>query len=167
VYGLYLTSVAIHILAAATWIGGMAFLVLVVVPCLRRGDRARGAALLRETGVRFRAVGWVCFGLLVVTGTFNLSFRGVHLADFANAEWRASSFGRPLTVKLGAFVLVVLVSAVHDFVIGPRAVAALERGTGIAETERLRKAASWLGRLNALLALVLVAAAVGIVRGWP
>ena len=78
---LYLLSVWIHILAAMAWIGGMFFLVLVVVPWLRAGNRANAGAFLRETGQRFRSVGWSCFAILTVTGTFNLYARGVRLGD--------------------------------------------------------------------------------------
>ncbi len=78
---LYLLSVWIHILAATVWIGGMLFLVLVVVPWLRKGKRPDAAVFLRETGTRFRNVGWICFALLAVTGTFNLWMRGVRLSD--------------------------------------------------------------------------------------
>ena len=56
-HALYLLSVWIHILAATVWIGGMSFLVLVVVPWLRRGGRVEAAVFLRETGERFRNVG--------------------------------------------------------------------------------------------------------------
>jgi len=166
-FAVYLLSVWLHILAAVTCIGGMFFLALVVVPWLRRGARAQAATVLRETGARFRAVGWTCFAVLLATGLFNLWFRGVHAADFARADWRASPFGRAVTVKLSAFALVVAISAVHDFAIGPRAAAAVESDPNAPAAERLRRWASRLGRANALLALVLVGAAVVIVRGWP
>lgn len=166
-YGLYLVSVWLHILAAATWIGGMLFVVVVVVPWLRRGDRAQAATFLRETGVRFRNLGWVCFAILVATGTFNLWIRGVRPGDFLRPEWRASGFGRAVALKLLSFAAVLAVSAVHDFILGPRAALAVERDPRSPESERLRRWASRLGRVNALLALLLVAFAVFIVRGWP
>ena len=166
-YGLYIVSVWLHILAAATWIGGMLFVVVVVVPWLRRGDRAQAATFLRETGTRFRNLGWICFAILLVTGVFNLHIRGVHPRDLLSAQWRASPFGRAVALKLLAFAAVLAVSAVHDFVLGPRAALAVERDPRSPEAERLRRWAGRLGRVNALLALVLVALAVFIVRGWP
>jgi putative copper export protein len=165
VHALYLLSVWLHILAATAWIGGMLFLVLVVVPWLRRGDRASAAAIMSETGRRFRSVGWTCFGILLVTGTFNLWMRGVRFASFAQPEWRASAFGQAVLLKLGTFALVLLLSAVHDFAIGPNATRALERDPRSAQAAALRRRASLLGRANVLLALVLVAAGVVIVRG--
>lgn len=164
---LYILSVWLHILAAMVWIGGMFFLVLVVVPWLRRGDRAGAALFLRETGERFRNVGWTCFGILLVTGSFNLWARGVRFFDFVSPEWQASPFGRTVLLKLGTFALVLIVSALHDFFVGPRATVAISRDPQSAEARSLRRRASLFGRANVLLALVLVALGVMIVRGVP
>ncbi len=166
-HAVYLLSVTLHILAAMTWTGGMIFLVVVVVPLLRRGDRAAAAAFLRESGTRFRAVGWTCFAVLLVTGAVNLSFRGVHAADLVSAAWLGSAAARPIVLKLATFAAILGASAVHDFVLGPRATAAVERDPASAEAERLRRRASLLGRVEALLALVAVGLGVVIVRGWP
>src|SRR5262245_46561135 len=100
-HALYLASVWIHILAATTWIGGTFFIVLVVVPWLRRGDRAQAARFLRETATRFRDVGWTCFALLAGTGGFNLWVRGVRLGDLVDPAWLGAPFGRAVAVKLG------------------------------------------------------------------
>ncbi|HEX7481091.1 MAG TPA: DUF4149 domain-containing protein [Polyangiales bacterium] len=164
---LYLLSVWIHILAAITWVGGMGFLMLVVVPWLRTADRLVAARLMRDTGRRFRTVGWACFGIVLVTGSFNLWVRGVRLESFADAQWRGSPFGEAVQWKLAVFALVLVLSVVHDFFIGPGASAAQQRAPGSAEADRMRRLASWMGRGNALLALVLVALAVALVRGWP
>jgi putative copper resistance protein D len=164
---LYLISVWLHILAATVWIGGMAFLVLVVVPWLRRGNRVNAGTFLRETGERFRNVGWTCFGIVLVTGTFNLWIRGVRLSDFARTAWLSSPFGQTVLLKLGTFALVLLVSTAHDFSVGPRASLAIARDPVSPEAQALRRRASLLGRVNVVLALLLVAAGVMLVRGVP
>lgn len=164
---LWLISVYLHVLAAIVWIGGAFFLMLVVVPWLRTGDRAQAGKLLRETGPRFRDVGWVCFAILLVTGTYNLYVRGVRFGSFVDDVWLGSAFGRAVLVKLGVFALVLVVSAVHDFSLGPRASVEVERDPRAPEAEALRKKASMLGRLNVLFALVLVGVGVVLVRGWP
>ena len=166
-HALWVISVWLHILAAVTWIGGMFFLVLVVVPWLRRGDRAKAAAFLRDTGLSFRNVGWTCFAILLVTGTFNLWVRGVRLGDLIDPAWLSTPFGSAVAWKLGAFAAVLAVSAWHDFWLGPRATVVGERDPHGPEAEKLRRLASKVGRLNVLLALALVAFAVIIVRGWP
>jgi putative copper resistance protein D len=162
---IYLLSVWTHLVAATLWVGGMGFLVLVVVPWLRRGDRAQAAILLRDTGRRFRNVGWSCFALLAATGSFNAYYRGVRLSHLFDASFMRSTFGQALTWKLALFITVLLVSAYHDFVNGPRATEAVAMAPHSPEAERLRKRASLLGRLNALLALLLYGAAVVLVRG--
>jgi putative copper export protein len=164
---LYFVSVWLHILAATIWIGGMFFLVLVVVPWLRRGGQTGAGRALRETGRRFRTVGWACFAVLAATGTFNLWVRGVSPRHFLDPDWLASPFGRTVTLKLGLFAIVLAISVAHDFIVGPRATIVLERDAESAEAARLRRMASLLGRANALLALALLAVAVALVRGWP
>jgi putative copper export protein len=163
-HALYIVSVWLHILAATVWIGGMFFVVLVVVPWLRRGDGNAGK-FLRETGERFRSVGWTCFAILLVTGTFNLWIRGVRFGNFVRREWLATSFGHAIVIKLSLFVGVLVVSVIHDFFVGPRAAIAIAANDPSAA--KLRRQASLLGRVNALLALAIVAAAVIIVRGSP
>jgi len=167
VRALYLFSVWTHIVAATVWMGGMFFLVLVVVPWLRSRPREGAAIFLRETGRRFRNVGWICFLVLMTTGTFNLWMRGVRFSDFVDAEWLVSPFGRTVILKLGVFAVVLVLSAVHDFWLGPRATEAIERDPRSSRADGLRRRASRLGRVNAVLALVLVALGVMLVRGSP
>ncbi len=164
---LYIISVWLHILAACVWVGGMLFLVLVVVPWLRGGGRTDAATFLRETGERFRNVGWTCFAVVLLTGTFNLWMRGVQLVDFTDKQWLMSPFGKTVLVKLAVFLLVLIISGVHDFVLGPQATRAIARDARSALARGLRRKASTLGRVNVLLALTLVACGVILVRGVP
>jgi copper resistance protein D len=167
-HALYVTSVWLHLLGAMTWIGGMLFLVLVLVPALRRmEDKALAVALIQQTGRRFRLVGWICLGLLGTTGWLNLVARGWGWATLRTEAFWATPFGGLLAVKFGTFSLILVLSAWHDFRIGPRATAALRARPGSPEAVRLRALASWFGRLNLLLALVMAAAGVMLVRGRP
>lgn len=163
----YLVSVWLHVICATIWVGGIAFVVLVVVPWLRAGGRSIAGTFLRETGERFRNVGWLCFGVLAVTGTFNLWARGVRWASFADPEWRSSPFGHAVIAKLTVFAAILGVSLVHDFVVGPQATRAILRDPQSSEAQRLRARASVLGRLNAVFALLIVGVAVVLVRGIP
>ena len=166
-HGLYVLSVTLHVLAAMLWIGGMFFLALVVIPMLRGGDRAVASSFMHRAGLKFRGVGWACFAVLIVTGTFQLYYRGVSLSDFWDPAFVGSPFGRAITLKLGAFALVLLASVWHDFFLGPRATKVGAADPTSPEALRLRKQASWLGRVNVLLALAIVTFAVILVRGWP
>lgn len=164
---IYELSVYLHLLAVTVWFGGMAFLVLVIVPELKRKNKNGAADLLRSTGERFRSVGWICLGTLLATGTVNLWARGVRLGDFLRAEWLGSPFGKAVVLKLSLFAIVVAISAVHDFRIGPRAVDAIQNRPDSLEASKLRRLAARLGRVNALLALLMIAVGVVLVRGMP
>jgi uncharacterized membrane protein len=160
----YLFSVFLHLIAAMTWVGGMIFLVVVVVPMLRR-DRERAGALMRDMGRRFRPVGWVALVILVVTGVFNVYRRGYGLEDFVTGTVFAGQWGRVLAHKLTLVGVILVMSAVHDFKIGPEATRLMSEGGDPARAEKLRKTASVLGRITFALALAVVALAVSLVRG--
>ncbi len=164
---LYLFSVWLHILAAMVWIGGMVFLVVVLVPFIRQpAYRSIAAPLIRWAGLRFRLVGWLCFGILLLSGIFNLAYRGISWGLLGTAQFWQSFFGHILALKLFLVVLIFLISALHDFLIGPKAGALMQGNPMAPETQRLRRQAGLLGRINLLLALIVVALGVMLVRGW-
>lgn len=160
----YLLNVTLHVLAALLWLGGMFFLAAVGAPVLRAVEPpALRAELFRRLGAGFRTVGWACIALLLVTGTLNLHFHGVLRADaLLNAEFWAGRYGQTLAWKLAAVTVMVAVSAVHDFALGPLA---SRLPAGSAQALRARRWAAWLARVNALVGIVLVLAAVRLARG--
>jgi putative copper export protein len=174
---LYQLSVFVHVLSAIIWIGGMLFVALVVVPATRGLPPSERAALFGTVGRRFRTVGWTCIGALVVTGIVNLAYRGVTWESlFTTALW-GSPFGLTLALKLGVVAIMLGLSAYHDFVIGPRSVRLSSGPTGrsasassdgrSAAAQRARRAASLIGRVEAILALIVLALAIMLVRGVP
>ncbi len=167
---LYLASTYIHILAAITWIGGTIFLASVLVPLTRQvqSPPGAGAAYLRQAARRFRNVGWASLAVLVVTGITNLEFRNIRVWSALTSEgW----FSSVLQVKVGLVAVVLVLSALHDFVLGPRLVRRLEAAGGASRSapalQRQRKAVAWLARVNLLLMLAIVVAAILLVRGLP
>ncbi|MEW6272928.1 MAG: CopD family protein [Thermodesulfobacteriota bacterium] len=167
-HALYVVSVWLHLLAAMVWIGGMVFLAAVVVPALKSPELAPSrVALLHGTGVRFRRVGWLALGTLLVTGLLNLLLRGYGLTQLTSAALWRSSFGEVLAAKLVLVAVILALSLVHDFVVGPRATRVLRTDPTSPAAARVRRAASWLGRANLLLALAVLALAVMLVRGAP
>jgi len=97
------------------------------------------------TGLRFRTVGWIALGVLVVTGLLNLWMHPVLLSS-PRFHW-----------KLGLVILTLILSAFHDFVLGPRAGA-----PGADPSARAR--ASWIARINVLLVLVIVLLGLSLFR---
>ena len=167
-HGLYLLSVWLHIMAAVVWVGGTIFLVIVLVPAIRRPEFSGiASALIRFTALRFRWVGWVCFCILMITGVLNLIARGVGFEELREAAFWQGSFGRTLAIKLIFFVAILSISAFHDFYLGPRAAAAWEERRDSPDTLRLRRQAVQLGWLNLLLALAVILLGIMLVRGGP
>jgi len=127
------------VLAAITWIGGMLFIALVLVPITRRlDDPALRTRLVQEIGLRFRTVSWIAIGVLIATGLLN-----VWLQPLLLSSWR-------FQLKLDLVVLALILSVFHDFILGPRAGA-----PGADPSARIR--ASWIARINVLVVLVIVA----------
>jgi copper resistance protein D len=161
----YHLVVTLHVLAALLWLGGMFFLGVVGAPVLRAIEPAAlRQRLFHLLGVRFRTVGWIAIAVLVTTGTIMLRARGLLAWSGvlgAAAFWR-TPLGVALAFKLAAVVTMIAVSAVHDFIVGP---AASRADAGSAEAIALRRRAALLARLNALVGLLLVIAAVRLARG--
>lgn len=163
--GLYFTAVTLHVLAALFWLGGMFFMGVVAAPGLRAVEPpALRQRLFHELGLRFRNAGWAAIVVLVTTGTIVLRERGLlHWEGvLGSAAFWATPLGRALAVKLVTVTVMIVVSAVHDFVLGPAA-GRVEAGTP--EALRMRGRAAMLARVNAIFGLVVVLAAVRLARG--
>ena len=164
----YLFAVWIHLLAAITWIGSMVFLVVVLVPTLREHNEPKlTSQFMLSAGLRLRFVGWILFALLALTGIAAVSYRGYTLADAASGSLFRGFWGHVLGAKILLFVVVLGVSYWHDFRLGPKASQHALSAPGSQESTRLRRRASWCGRVILLLALAIVALGVVLVRGWP
>ena len=162
---LYLVSVWLHIIAAVAWVGGMLFLVAVLVPLLRTpAMKPQAAALFHAVGTRFRPVGWIALVTLVITGIFNVTMRGYSVGQLFRGEAFAGRWGTTLALKLAFVTLIVAMSAVHDFWLGPRATRLAQEDAPASVREKWRRVASWMGRTTFLLALAVIALAVTLVR---
>lgn len=162
---LYWISVTLHVLAAMLWLGGMLFLAAVGAPVLRAIEPAAlRQRLFQELGLRFRTIGWGAIALLIVTGIANLHFRGWLRWDgvLGEAAFWSTTTGHALAWKLIAVTAMLVVSLVHDFVLGP---AAGRAAAGSPEALRLRRRAALAARATAALGLVVVIAAVRLARG--
>jgi len=154
-----------HILAAFLWLGGLLFLGAVGAPALRQIEPANlRAEVFQQLGRRFRPVGWVAIAVLLVTGVLNLHVRGLLMwQTLGDGGFWTSAYGRTLLWKLVCVAGVVLGSAYHDFVVGP---AASRAEPGSAQAAALRRRAAWIGRINAVLGVLLIVTAARLTRGF-
>jgi len=91
----------LHVLAATIWVGGQLTLAA-LVPVLRRF----GAAAPGTAARRFNQVAWTAFGVLIVTGIWNIVAVRSQISD--SADYRAT-----LIVKLAVVVISGITAALH------------------------------------------------------
>lgn len=157
----YQFIVFIHVISAILWVGGIFFLGLVAVPAVRREEAQKRSELLTELGKRFRNIGYVLLGLLIVTGVIQAVVYGATISNVLDGSFFQTRFGSGFGKKMLFFVAMLVVTIAHDFFVGPASARAMQEGRS---SDSLRKAASWLARLTALFALGVVAYAVMMVR---
>ena len=157
---MYSMLVILHILAAVSWVGGMIFLSLVLAPLVRsRKAVPEFMALFRSAALRFRPIVWVAIAILVMTGPMLLSLRGVAVAS-------PTSWPGIVIVKLTLVALLLLLTLLHDLVLGPQVsrVSAIPESQRTAGEQVVFKTARWLPRLSLLIALAVVMTAAMLAR---
>lgn len=165
---MYQFSVFLHVLAVVVWLGGLLFIALVAVPVARHLPPADRSRLVSQLGLRFRTIAWTCFAIIVVTGTIASAYRGVTIEAIASGELFATPFGRWWAVKVVLALGVMGLSALHDFVLGPRSTRAFEqRGLPPDQLVAMRRRAGILGRATGILGMLVVLAAILMTRGAP
>jgi uncharacterized membrane protein len=112
--------VAVHLLAAAVWVGGTVALVFVGVPVVARLEGEARSRSMRLLGRRWRPIGYGSLFVLGVTGV-----------PLAANDWDAGSgFRWTLLAKVIAAIVLVALAALHDFVLGPRLAREMREGKG-------------------------------------
>ena len=136
----------LHVLAATIWVGGQLTLGA-IIPALRPTaddpDPDAARARIRTVARRFQVVAWAAFGVLLVTGVWNLL--ALHVGD-QSGEWLATLFA-----KLGCVAVSGIAAAVHILIAAPRVRAAAD------DTAR-RRAAAFSGACEGVSVLFAVAA---------
>lgn len=164
--------VVVHVFSAIIWIGGAIFLALVMVPVARGMEPpAMGLMFLRKAALRFRGIAWVLLGLLVVSGMAALESRGLGFDRFTEDGFWSTEIGTALGLKIVPVGILLVMSGVHDFILGPRLAQAMQlvpRGEQPpASIVSARKRLIMLARLNMLIAIVVAVLGLMLVRGVP
>jgi putative copper resistance protein D len=108
---LHLAADALHLIAAASWIGGLMPFALLLAGVRRHG----GASLARDAAQRFSTLGIVSVATLAVTGLVNSwilvgSFRALPVTEY----------GQVLMLKLVVFAAMLVFAAVNRFSLTPQ-----------------------------------------------
>lgn len=175
---MYQAAVLLHLASAIVWIGGSLFLALVLLPVLRKiaAQSAQGESnvglppgVLGSVARRFRWMSWLCIVLLVATGFHILPSRyGIGFNDFFTL---GGHFVGTLQIKVALVAVVIWLSFMHDFLLGPYVNRLLEAAQSGAEPHRrmglLRRTLIWVARVNVALMVAIVVVAVTMTRGVP
>jgi putative copper export protein len=104
---------ALHLLAAAVWVGGTVALVFIAVPMARQFEGENRAKALRRLGQGWRPLGWSMLAVLGGTGLVLAGHDGVY-SGAASTEFYAV-----FAVKVALVAALVIGAAAHDFWLGP------------------------------------------------
>jgi uncharacterized membrane protein len=141
------------VLAVAVWIGPQFFLFLAAVPAVRLiDDVPLRAKVMRKITTRFGWMAWAAIGVIVLTGISNL-FQVGNDADLWDTGLRWFSVFSTKMLLVGTMVML---TAVHTFLIGPRQLDLMERGETGEDALRLRRASIAVSGLVLLLSVVVV-----------
>jgi putative copper resistance protein D len=111
---LHLTADALHLIAAAAWIGGLVPLALLLA-AVQRHRGIEGASLALVAARRFSILGIVSVATLLVTGIVNASILVGSLHALI-----ASQYGQLLMFKLVVFAAMLVFAAMNRFWLTPR-----------------------------------------------
>jgi putative copper resistance protein D len=116
-----LTADVLHLLAAATWTGGLVSLALLLATA-RRNRSSAWASLARDVAQRFSTLGIISVGALLLTGIVNAWI----LVGSLNALI-VSEYGRLLMIKVGFFGVMVAFAGVNRLRLVPQLAVLSER----------------------------------------
>jgi uncharacterized membrane protein len=133
--------VIVHLLAAMVWVGGTIALVFVGVPAIRTLDGEPRGRAMRALGLRWRPLGYGALLVAAVTGV-----------ELAAHDWSRgrSPFQTVLWVKVALAACLVVVSYLHNYVLGPRLQAEIREG----REERTRPSLVVVGWTSLTLTIV-------------
>lgn len=154
--GVALAADWIHLLGAATWLGGIGLVVVTWLPALRRGTGDLRLAVMRNVLPRFGRVALPAFAVVVVAGLTNAL---VELGQ-VSALWQ-TDYGRILMLKIALVALIATASYVHAMRLRPRLLAANPHPNRQTEQRHWRLLAS-----EPLLGIA-VAASVAVLVAFP
>ena len=121
---LNLTADALHVSAAAAWLGGLVALLLAAVPATRRLDGPARAAVLAPVVGRFSDTALVAVAVIAITGVFRSWFEVGGLGPLFG-----SGYGLTLVAKVAVFAPLVGLGVVNRRWSKPRLDEAARRGS--------------------------------------
>lgn len=145
----------LHILGVAVWVGPQFFLFIAAIPAVRTIEDARlRAGVLRILVTRFAWMAWAALLLIVLTGISNIFQEAEDFDNLLDYSYRWMNY---FSLKMVLVGVMVVLTALHTFVVGPRQLALAEQGeAGSEEAARVRRASIILSSLVLLTSIVVI-----------
>lgn len=146
----------IHVLAVTIWVGPQFMMFVAAIPAVRTiEDRQVRARVMRMIITRFGWLAWAAMLVIILSGVSNLFQVGDDAPfDLADTDYRWFHWFSGKMVLVG---VMMALTAVHTFVIGPRQLALNERDdVDEAESARLRRASIIISGAALLLSIIVI-----------
>ena len=156
----------LHIIAAVVWIGGNLTMAMVIVPHFKRSAfPVERIKILTQIGKGFEPIIWGCVLVLIFSGVYNI-FGSVNLGDSESLP----PFMRTLSIKLILVLILIILTGIHSFIMGPRIAQAVETLEPDAEqlpeeVDKMRSQMAIVSSLIGVVSLLVLLAAVALRLG--
>ena len=147
-----------HIVAVAVWLGPQFFMFLVTVPAVRViEDPAVRLQVMRVIVHRFGWLAWAAMAVIVLSGVSNLFQEADEFGNLWDTDYR---YFQIFSTKMVLVGLMVILTALHTFVIGPKQLRLLEEmRSDSTEAAGLRRVSIIVSSLALLASIAAVYAA--------
>lgn len=147
----------LHMVATVIWLGGLAALVLLVIPAAQQSLEPKAfVTLLQAIQRRLDPLGWFCLILLTATGMFQMSANPNYAGFLAvNNRWAVA-----ILIKHILFGGMIVVSAYLTWGVLPglaRAALRISQGLDAPQAEKLRRQNALFLRINLVCAVIILA----------
>ena len=104
----------LHLLAAASWIGGIIYTILVLAPSQTAIDPSQRGKLFGAVVKRFTILVWISVIILLLTGIYKITSLSLSLFN------PSLKFDFWLSIKLSVVLVMIINGLILTFVIGPK-----------------------------------------------
>ena len=145
----------IHIVAVAVWLGPQFFMFLVTVPAVRViEDPEVRLRVMKVIVTRFGWLAWAAMAVIVLSGVSNLFQEADEFGHIWDSEYR---YFQIFSTKMVLVGLMVILTALHTFVIGPKQLRLLEEmRSDSTEAAGLRRVSIIVSSLTLLISIATV-----------
>ncbi len=145
----------IHIVAVTVWLGPQFFMFLVTVPAVRViEDPEVRLRVMRVIVQRFGWLAWGAMAVIVLSGVSNLFQEADEFGHLWDTEYR---YFQIFSTKMVLVGLMVILTALHTFVIGPKQLRLLEEmRSDSTEAAGLRRVSIIVSSLTLLVSIAAV-----------